>query len=297
LPGKEIKIFSQGILKRPYFFQTNVRKKWLNAYYFGLFVFLFLFIFRPFGLDSLKADLLFITAGYGFTTFIVMVALNIFLLPFFPQIFNEQGWTVGKEIAWNLFNILLIGLANGLYSNLAGITPLKPFNMILIGLYTLAVGIFPVTALALARENILRNKFVSRSQKINEELERVHAVENQESLIATISSDNHKEQLELNVNDLYYITSSDNYIEVYYMQNKQLKRKVLRNTLKAISDSLQNQPGLFRCHKSYIVNLGKVKHVSGNAQGYKLQLQDVDLLIPVSRQYNDQVKILLTGHP
>ena len=41
--------------------------------------------------------------------------------------------------------------------------------------------------------------------------------------------------------------------------------------------------GLFRCHRAFIINLDKVTHVEGNAQGYKLRIQDYEELIPVSR--------------
>ena len=49
-------------------------------------------------------------------------------------------------------------------------------------------------------------------------------------------------------------------------------------------------PQFFRCHKSYLVNLHQVKHISGNAQGHKLHLFYGDELIPVSRKNNSIIK-------
>jgi DNA-binding LytR/AlgR family response regulator len=54
--------------------------------------------------------------------------------------------------------------------------------------------------------------------------------------------------------------------------------------------ALQGKQNIYRCHKSYLVNLAKVNHVSGNAQGYKLHLKDVEDQIPVSRKLNEEIK-------
>jgi DNA-binding LytR/AlgR family response regulator len=47
---------------------------------------------------------------------------------------------------------------------------------------------------------------------------------------------------------------------------------------------------IFRCHKSYLINLTQVAHISGNAQGYKLHLQNSTIEIPVSRTLNATIK-------
>jgi DNA-binding LytR/AlgR family response regulator len=76
-----------------------------------------------------------------------------------------------------------------------------------------------------------------------------------------------------------------------------LSKKLLRNSLKAVTESLVEHPQLFRCHKSYLVNLLNVVHVSGNAQGYKLHLLNTDFRVPVSRQHNEEIKKRLAGTP
>lgn len=64
---------------------------------------------------------------------------------------------------------------------------------------------------------------------------------------------------------------------------------MLRSTLRRMEDALASWPQFFRCHRTYLVNLDKVAHVSGNAQGYRLHLEGLDDTIPVSRNLNDIV--------
>jgi DNA-binding LytR/AlgR family response regulator len=49
-------------------------------------------------------------------------------------------------------------------------------------------------------------------------------------------------------------------------------------------------PKLFRCHRSFIVNLAQVKSVSGNAQGYRLHFSDPSITIPVSRTAGKELR-------
>jgi DNA-binding LytR/AlgR family response regulator len=40
---------------------------------------------------------------------------------------------------------------------------------------------------------------------------------------------------------------------------------------------------IYKTHRSYLVNLNYVEHVTGNAQGYKLHLNSHEEKIPVAR--------------
>jgi hypothetical protein len=292
MEGKKPGSNTAGILRHPYGLETMISKRWLMCFLFGLFVFLFLFVFQPFGLNSYPQGVLKLSLGYGLTTFVVMAILNIAVFSLLPDYFNEEHWTVGKDLGWSIINISVIGLANVLFTGFAGIFDISLANLLLYEFYTLVVGVFPVGINILIKEARLKRKYESNSEQINTELEehkKEHTVATSEYLL-TIPSDNINESLELHLNELYYIRSSDNYIEVYYIKNDREEKKLLRNSLKKVDELFQSHTQLFRCHKSYIVNLDKVKHVSGNAQGYKLHLSDMDAIVPVSRQYNEEIK-------
>jgi DNA-binding LytR/AlgR family response regulator len=64
---------------------------------------------------------------------------------------------------------------------------------------------------------------------------------------------------------------------------------MFRSTLKKMEGQLQAYPFFYRCHRAYIVNMNKVVHISGNAQGFKLHLAGLDDTIPVSRSLNEEI--------
>ena len=69
-----------------------------------------------------------------------------------------------------------------------------------------------------------------------------------------------------------------------------LKKVTYRVTLSSLEIQLKEASSLIRCHRSYLVNLNKVKNISGNAQGLKLELINQSEIIPVSRNYIPIVK-------
>jgi hypothetical protein len=279
-------------LQKPYRAETSITNRWIMALLFGGFVFLFLLVFQPFGLSTVPRNIGLISLGYGLTTFFVMSTLNVALVPFLPGFFNEEKWNVGRELFWSLTNIAVIGFANALYSAYIGMFYLTPRSIFIFEFYTLAIGVFPIAVNVLFKESRLNKLFNSQSEIINTELE-THSKTNtlsDENPIIKIASENANDNLNIHLNDLYFIQSADNYVEVYYQNGREIIKKLLRNSLKSISSDLIGHTQLFRCHKSYLVNLKKVNHVSGNAQGYKLHIPGIETLIPVSRQFNEEIK-------
>lgn len=292
-------------LNRPYYLETRVSKRWSNCFFFSAFVFLFLLIFQPFGLSSLPQGINGAALAFGLTTFILMAILNVLIVPLFPTYFSEETWTVQKELYWNVLNVLLIGLGNSLCAAFLSMIILSPYSLLIFELYTITIAIFPIAFMVFVKESRLHAKYSRQSAELNGIIKEHKVIIDKpgespedakieipepELSILIISSENQKENLELSLQDLIFIQSSDNYVEVHYAEKNQNRKKLLRTSLKAVASDLDNHKALFRCHKSYLVNVTRVKHVSGNAQGYKLHLSGTDVLVPVSRQYNSELK-------
>jgi DNA-binding LytR/AlgR family response regulator len=58
--------------------------------------------------------------------------------------------------------------------------------------------------------------------------------------------------------------------------------------MKKATETVAPYPVFFRCNRAYIVNLDKIEHGDGNAQGYKIKLQGTENLISVSRNINSE---------
>ncbi|MDQ3276691.1 MAG: LytTR family transcriptional regulator, partial [Bacteroidota bacterium] len=111
-----------------------------------------------------------------------------------------------------------------------------------------------------------------------------------EQVIIRLRGDNQKEELLLAPDDLFFLSSADNYVQVVYRQSGKPTAMLLRSTLKKMEEQLAAYPAFFRCHRMYLVNLQLVTSVSGNAQGLRLHLAGVEEVIPVSRSLTETVK-------
>lgn len=282
-------------LNKPYLLRFNTRSSIRSALFVSLFVFAFIWIFRPFGLSSYQHGIIWLSVGYGLCTFLSMVLMNVLIARVVPVYFTEENWTVGRELFWSIANILLIGVANAVFSKFAGIGSFSFRQIVLFQLYTVAIGVLPVSLLILYRQSRIQSEFHKSAEKMNSSLnapgKKEHTLEDEPIVLQGLTGG---QTLNLNLQDLIYIESSDNYIEVHYLLGDIETKALLRSTLKSVSDQLASHAQILRCHKRYLVNLSRIIHVTGNAQGYKLHLRGSKKLIPVSRAYNHLVKKGLT---
>ncbi len=97
-------------------------------------------------------------------------------------------------------------------------------------------------------------------------------------------------KLSLNLENLYYIESDDNYIKVWYTDNKgDLKQYMLRCRLKTVEESFKGS-GLVRCNRKYIVNINRVATLRKESDGYVLDLENESIPpLPVTKTYTDIV--------
>jgi hypothetical protein len=291
------------MLTKPYPTDLSLQTRWKMAIGFSLFVFIFLLIFQPFGLASYPRNLVAVTFGYGIVCFTIMLVTNILIPKTFPTYFIEENWTTGKELAFTAFNICSIGIANGIFSAFIGIGFLNLQTLAIYLLYTLAVGVFPVSIFIMAKQSFLRNRFEKNSERFNQLLKEEKLPEHPPidtqapAEIITIFSENQKDELKLQLSNLLFIQAADNYIEVHYLEQQKLKKVLIRNSLKQIEQDLIQHPVLFRCHKSFLVNIKKISSFSGNAQGYRLHFKETVFKVPVSRKLNEKVQGLFAFRP
>lgn len=113
----------------------------------------------------------------------------------------------------------------------------------------------------------------------------------------TLFDNNGVMKLSVNLSNLYYIESDDNYIKVWYEDSGgDLKQYMLRCRLKTVEESFSEENELVRCHRKYMVNMTKVKILRKEKEGYCLQLEldSVDQ-IPVSKTYEERVLALFNS--
>lgn len=102
-------------------------------------------------------------------------------------------------------------------------------------------------------------------------------------------------RLSLKHSDIIYMQGSDNYVTVWYQAQNKLTKFMVRNTLRAMEDELK-EAGVIRCHRSYIVNMEKVKLIRRDKDSLLMELDSIPpSSLPVSRTYMHQV-LAAFGH-
>ncbi|WP_397444879.1 LytTR family transcriptional regulator DNA-binding domain-containing protein [Polaribacter sp. R77954] len=278
-------------LNTPYYFNPSLLFKVKTSLTLGTFVFIFLYVFKPFSLTSFGNYLLEYTAAIG-----IFGSLASFLVLFIPPLllpdyFNEDKWTIGKNLLLIFIAFVFIGFvlwyATGIYKDKK---ELERISLPTFMYYTFLVGAIPVFFSIYINEKNLSRKRKKRVKEIKNYKEKKR-LEKEKVFTSdiTIYSDNKKENICFHIKDLVYITSQGNYASFFIKkEDDTLQERILRVTLTKIEKELEGFTKVIRCHKSYIINTNYVNDISGNARGYLLESDIIEFQIPVSRSFSKQ---------
>ena len=309
------------LLQQPYPQSESAQRNTVAAALTGVFVFCFLWFFQPFGIGNWDTPhKTWYLAGYGWVTAVVVAFDLVVLKRVFSRFFAETHWTVGKAIGWTLFILLSVGAGNHLYAILVGISAFHWNDFAGTLLSTFAVGVFPSVLIPLSNYVYQLRKYSAPATVAQNPVSpptRLPAAESPETI--ELVAENGKDKLSVALADLLYIESSDNYSTVFWANpptqrtsadlsatadgvaaragneksansgNGKIAKELVRSSLSRLEMQIA-VPNVVRCHRSYIVNLAKVRSVSGNAQGYKLHLDGLETPVPVARKYSQIVK-------
>lgn len=268
----------------PYPLLQKAKYKWLFALLSGLFVFVFLIVFQPFGAAQSIAYKYFFLAGFGVAVFLG-VATTYFILPkLFREFFRPEKWTIGKEILLQSFCILIISAFNSLHNYYwwRDIVLYQTFfNFLKI---TISIGIFPITGLIFFKERSLSKRNIERAQALSNQLP---AAAEEETSIVQIKEESLKESpIVMQLSEFVYAQSEGNYMTIYYLDDSTLMHKLIRLSLKQLEIQLENLSQIKRCHRSYLINTQHITSIDGNARSLTIQLDNIATSIPVSRSFS-----------
>jgi hypothetical protein len=290
-----------NIFKQSFPYNGSWKYQLKTALGFGAFILVFLLVFKPFGLINFPVNqLILVCTTYGFITFGCIFSTLIILPLFFPSFFREDNWTTGKQILHITGVVILVGLVNYLVSPLLVDSGYSLRDLLWFQGITLAVALLPVIFFTLLTQNSLLKKFEQQAAELEKKLQEKLNPGKKEELpsslpgkknevsVIELTGDYHGEKIVLPPEELYFIVAANNYVKVFFIKKEKISYSVIRMTMKKVEEALVAWPGFFRCHRAYIVNLDKVQHVEGNAQGYRIRLAGVEEPIPVSRNLNSE---------
>lgn len=270
-------------LNKPFPIMITGSRKLMMPLGFGAFIFLFLYIFKPFGLSANFDEILFASLGFGIITTIISLANNFILPTILPKIFGHKSYTIGYNIITSLFYLTTIGTANWVfyfyYLNKDNEVD-TPLQFIF---YTITVGIFPMVFGAYITEKRMNKQNNNTADILNETINTDKIIKNNNFKELVFISEINSDILKVNSNDILCIKSDGNYCEFYIEENPNANKTLMRFTMKNAANILENAENIIRVHRSFFVNINKVSHISGTARNISLHIENMDFSIPVSR--------------
>lgn len=263
-------------MKKPYPFDPSFRHHLLIALGLAVWIFVFLYFTEPLDVNEFgdREKLIYLPL-YG------LVGAFVYLIALLFQKFLQQqssGWLLWKEISFLVvFVILGCVVTRMVYLYVIMVGEPNPYTL---GYYLRAIYL-PASLTILPIVIVGRWAF---GKYANKKLQATKLV---------IPGAGTYEGLRLFENDLICIQSSDNYIEVTYLEGDQLKKHLIRNKLSEIESLF---PQLQRTHRSHLLNPLHFREWKVKSGKHSLVLSR-DIEIPVSKSFVEATKARLHSTP
>lgn len=152
---------------------------------------------------------------------------------------------------------------------------------------TFSILLFPYVIVALFSELKDRDNTITRN-RITIERYATGQIGREDSTLPFID-DKKALKLAVTANAILYLEASDNYVNIFYLNNDKLVRFPLRNSMRGVEQICESN-NIVRCHRSYYVNLRKVRAIQRDKDGLFAELTyPAAPHIPVSSTYSETV--------
>ncbi|QBA64010.1 LytTR family transcriptional regulator DNA-binding domain-containing protein [Muriicola soli] len=243
---------------------------------------LFIIIFKPFDIENKTGSAYFNLAVFGLG---LVFFLSIYFIEFLiPELFSSlyKNWSFGKAVIWYAWLILFVGAVMFISkSYLSGFRDFTWTEYFYVLGRLLGIGI-TVSFFVIGLFNYVnRKKYTLLSS-------------NENYLITAANT----KSLRLNLNDVMYMVSDDNYVDIHIERNGIRKKLVFRSSLKNIEDQIVNPiTPIYRCHRRHLINITGFQLKKNTSRITTIEHKKYKDEIPVSKQYVSQITGLLQIRP
>lgn len=267
------------------------RSQIIMVLFVSIFAVVFINIFQPFGSDKwIDNDK--ITTTIYFLWSIVLVSIGMIVVAISRVIMYNfsrkpnHNITVLKYIGWVFIELLLLSgsftiLALIVKGNL-NLTTNDPMEIYVNAIKNTVYILFIPYIICILYFSYQNNKLKLRElmgENIGFKSSNLISIRDSRGVL----------QLSVAKENLLYIESADNYICIWYQKGETLKKKLMRITMKEISEQLADT-NIVRCHRSYMINLDLVKVMRREKENIFLELGVPNVKeIPISKTYGESV--------
>lgn len=266
-------------LNKPYPFNDDLKHNSKIIFFISIGVLVFLYLFQPLDVSALEnRQRFFVVIGLGVITFLSL-SINLLLIPsLIPQIFLKRVWNIKKEIIWNIWILSTISVGYYLYYKAIGIFEIDFYMIVKL----ILIAVVPITGLITINQNRMLRSYLKLANGINKKLKENKSKDEQ---LVHFKSDYTKDSLSIKVSLLLFIRAANNYIEIFWREGDIIKNQMVRTSLKKAEEVLHEYKFVFKCHRSFMVNINYIDKIEGSIQGYKLFFDKVEFSIPVSKNF------------
>ena len=264
--------------RKPNYALESPRSRFLWVFFTVVFGFLFFLVFEPFGIFAEEgfsnAEVIFDLSIGSIIAFIILLITQFAV----KEVLNVKSLLWWQFVLWFLVEALIIASAWSL-ADLTEPSYAQSFFQVFPENFLAFSLVFSIPYFGIV---LWRNGKASASPTSTNLV-----VEKPEAVI--LSDETGKTRLIIDLANLLYLNSADNYVEIHLWTANALETKIIRNTLKKL-EPVFAKTGVIRCHRSYMVNTIKVSKAQKKNSGMKLQLQNLNEPIPVSKSYSSEVE-------
>ncbi|MBR6371137.1 MAG: LytTR family transcriptional regulator [Bacteroidaceae bacterium] len=253
-----------------------------------MYAFFFLIGVKPFHLDDFmqvtQEELSFRAAIMASIELVVVLIsrLSMLLVRSKHQI-NYTGfiiWELMEGLSITMFCTLFVWLMD---KRVMPYTELLPKMFVI----TFTILLFPYFIVALFSELKDRDNSIARNKIIIERYA-TGQIGREDSTLPFLD-DKKALKLAVTANAILYVEAADNYVNIFYLNNDKLVRFPLRNSMRGIEQICESN-NIVRCHRSYYVNLRKVRAIQKDKEGLFAELTyPAAPHIPVSSTFSETV--------
>jgi hypothetical protein len=288
-----IEIIVFNLLLQPYPNKWVNPRRWQTEILLGLVVVLVLLVFNPPFLGSYTpANRVLVALMHGSICVCCMFSLRRVSVLMFPKIIEDEFWTGYKVLLINALYVLFIGAGNYVLAAILGKLSLSWASFVSFEIRIMMLGFLQLTFWDVLFQVLLNEKHHERAQLLNHQLRELppnlvfsnHYRSNNDltAHFVILHAENPSENFKLWLEKGLFMQAEGNFVRVSYLENKQVKNVLIRTNLSKVMEDLQNAPQYCRCHTNYLVNMNKIMSITGNAQGYQLEVEGVCQFIPAT---------------
>lgn len=232
----------------------------------AIFALAFINIYDPFSVESyleLSGIRLFLYSSFVILTGMLVVVISRVIMYFYSKIKRLNYW---QYILWVFAEILVMAFVYSIYVKFIladGRDFMELFNVTMKN--TLLVILLPYTILWLFFS------WQDKSLKLQALEEKDEPSPKTKSGMIPFRDEKGTLRLSVQQQDLLYLEAADNYVSIYFIQHNNVQKFMVRNSMNAYEEQFRDSR-IIRCHRSYMVNLDKVRIIRKEQDGLHLEL-------------------------